>query len=200
MASLHSRRLVSDHELDDALFPPAYGGAISTVHWTPLAVSLHAASLLAEGGSRRILDIGAGVGKFCILGALSTPAAFVGVEQRASLVEAARTAAARIGASRASFVHADALDVDFTEFDGFYLYNPFYEQIALDGIQIDETIEPSYERYRRYVAATTEKLREMRLGTRVVTYNGLGGDMPAEYQHVRVEHGFWRDLCLWIRR
>ena len=192
---------MSDRELDEALFPPAYGGAMSTVHWTPLAVSLHVASLLAEGGCRRILDIGSGVGKFCILGALSTRATFVGVEQRASLVEVARSAAARTGASRASFVHANAIDVDFAEFDAFYLYNPFYEQIALDGFPIDDTIEPSYERYRRYVVATTEKLREMPRGTRVVTYHGFWeDDMPAEYQHMPVQHRFWRDLSFWIRR
>lgn len=191
---------MSDREFDDALFPLAYGGSLSQVHWTPVEVSLHAAALLAEGGPRRILDIGAGVGKFCILGALTTPAAFVGVEQRLSLVETARSAAARSGASRASFVHANVVDVDFAEFDAFYLYNPFYEQIALDSVRIDETIERSYKRFRGYVAATAKKLSDMRSGTRVVTYNGLGGTMPPEYVHMPVTHGFWREFALWIRR
>ena len=178
VAALQGGDFVSDRELDEALFPAAYCGLLSQVHWTPVEVSLHAAALLSDGQRRRILDIGAGVGKFCILGALTTPAAFVGIEQRLSLVEAARSAAARSGASRASFVHANVLDVDFAEFDAFYLYNPFYEQISLDSIPIDETIEPSYKRFLGYVAATTKKLRDMRSGTRVVTYNGLEGTCP----------------------
>jgi SAM-dependent methyltransferase len=200
VAALQKGDFVSDQELDDALFPAAYGGSLSQVHWTPVEVSLHAVALLAEGGRRRILDIGAGVGKFCILGALTTPAAFVGIEQRLSLVETARLAAARSGASRASFVHANVVDVDFAEFDGFYLYNPFYEQIALDRVRIDETIERSYKRFLGYVADTTRKLRHMPSGTRVVTYNGLGGDMPPEYVHMPVTHRLWGEFALWIRR
>jgi SAM-dependent methyltransferase len=200
VAALRSRETVSDFELDEALFPPAYRGLVSMDHWTPIEVSLLAASLLAKGEDCRILDIGAGVGKFCIVGALTTRAVFVGVEQRASLVETARVAATRSGALRASFVHANALDVDFAEFDAFYLFNPFYEQIALDGIPIDETIEPSQERFRAYVTDTAKKLSAMRPGTRVVTYNGLGCDMPPEYEAVPVRHGFWREFMFWIRR
>lgn len=200
VTALLAGELVSDGDLDHALFPPGLRGEISMVHWSPLDVSLRAAALLANGGGKRILDIGSGVGKFCILGALTTRAEFVGVEQRAGLVEAARVAAARSGAARAFFVHANVVDVDFRQFDGFYLYNPFYEQVSLDVPPIDETIEPSPECFWKYVATTIRKLREMRRGTRVVTYNGFGGDMPFEYDRVPLVHQFWRDFGLWIRR
>ena len=200
VAALQRGELVSDNEFDKAVFLPAYRGLVSRLHWTPMDVAVRAATLLAGGGCRRILDIGAGVGKFCIVGALTTSADFVGVEQRVRLVEAARTAAERAGASRASFVHANVVDIDFADFDGVYLYNPFYEQVAVEEIPIDDTIEPSYGRYLEYVAMTTRKLREMRPGTRVVIYSGFGGDMPSEYERVPVRHRFWTYFELWVRR
>ena len=46
-------------------------------------------------------------GKFCIIGDLTTDAEFVGVEQRSDLVGIARSAGASVGASKATFVHAN---------------------------------------------------------------------------------------------
>src|SRR5258708_7840111 len=80
--------------------------ALSEQHWTPVAVAERAARLLALAGARRILDVGAGAGKFCIVGALCTGAEFVGVERREGLVRVARRAASDLRASRATFVHA----------------------------------------------------------------------------------------------
>ena len=102
-ARLHVGKKVSDEEFDSV-----YGGrerAVSFRHWTPVAVACRAARLLTDMGATRILDVGAGVGKFCIVGALTTSADYCGVERRGNLVDIARAAAAQFGAARTD-VHA----------------------------------------------------------------------------------------------
>jgi hypothetical protein len=53
---------------------------LSPQHWTPVRIARRAAELLTLSGAKRILDVGSGVGKFCIVGALTTEAQFVGIE------------------------------------------------------------------------------------------------------------------------
>src|SRR4051812_11246359 len=61
--------------------------------WTPIEVAEAAASFLAPSPLVRVLDIGSGAGKFCIVGAARTGAHFSGIEQRPHLVAVARYAA-----------------------------------------------------------------------------------------------------------
>jgi SAM-dependent methyltransferase len=188
-----------DVGFDASVFPPEFGSLVSRWHWTPLAVARRAAALLANGGSPRILDVGSGVGKFCIAGALTTDAIFVGIEQRGRLVEAAREAASLCGAQRASFVHANMLEVDFADFDAFYFFNPFLELIDPAPFPIDRRIPLSSLRHREYVAASCSRLGEVKTGTRVVIYGGLGGEMPAGFS-CELEETCYRDvLTLWIK-
>src|SRR5436190_18491285 len=56
-------------------------------HWTPLYVARKAASFLATERGARVLDIGSGIGKFCMAAASIRPESFFyGVEQRSRLV------------------------------------------------------------------------------------------------------------------
>jgi len=47
---------------------------MSLKQWTPLAIARKAAEFLAEPGSK-VLDIGSGIGKFCLTGAFFNPEA-----------------------------------------------------------------------------------------------------------------------------
>jgi 2-polyprenyl-3-methyl-5-hydroxy-6-metoxy-1,4-benzoquinol methylase len=73
----------------DLLYPPEIR-ALSRAHWTPVKVARRAASFLVREPGTRVLDIGCGPGKFCIVGALATPGRFTGVEQRKQLCELAQ--------------------------------------------------------------------------------------------------------------
>src|SRR5258708_18652778 len=85
----------------------------SPLHWTPLLVAARAARLLTQAGATRILDVGSGAGKFCIVGALSTDARFVGIERREHLVQIASGAASPLGATPATFIQADVATFSF---------------------------------------------------------------------------------------
>jgi SAM-dependent methyltransferase len=190
---------VSDDEFDSVYSEQVRSASFR--HWTPVAVARRAAQLLTGvGGATRILDVGAGPGKFCIVGALTTAARFAGIEQRPSLVEAAAVAVERFGTDRASVVHANMMDFDCTPFDGFYFFNPFRELVELcDAYPIDRTIDTSVALFKTYIACAIANLLRASVGTSVVTFHGFGGRMPPQYRRVLSEQTHGGELALWVR-
>ncbi|HVR01143.1 MAG TPA: methyltransferase domain-containing protein [Polyangia bacterium] len=165
-----------------------------------MAVAARAADLLTRAGATRILDVGAGVGKFCIVGALSTAAEFVGVERREGLVQVARRAAAQLGSTRATFVHANMDSFSFDGFEGVYLYNPFYEQISKFLPLIDRDVGRSVAAHRYFVRTTIEKLLAASPPLLVTAYHGFGGAMPPEFERMGAEPAGNDQLEMWIKR
>ncbi len=195
---------VDDERLrSDAAFDGVYEErirALSSQHWTPVAIAARAARLLTMAGATRILDVGSGAGKFCIVGALSTRAELVGVERRGDLVAVARRAAEQMGATRATFIHAKVEALTIDGFDGVYLYNPFFEHISRKLPLVDRTVERSGRAHRRVVRAIEAKLRAMPAPVVVVTYHGFGGQLPPTFSHVGDEPAGNDRLELWIKR
>jgi SAM-dependent methyltransferase len=75
-----------------------------------------------------VVDLGAGLGKVLLLTQLITGARARGVEIQAPLVERARAAAARLGAS-VELSHGDVREADLDDGTVFFLYNPFTEPV-----------------------------------------------------------------------
>src|SRR5262245_28634990 len=102
-------RPICDEEFD-RIYPEPLR-RISAEFWTPVRVARRAAELLVEGVSQgrrqslRVLDVGAGVGKLCAIGAITTGAAFTGVEHREALVASGRRALDGLGVRGARLVH-----------------------------------------------------------------------------------------------
>jgi predicted RNA methylase len=189
--------LPSDDEFD-RVYPDRIR-ALSALHWTPVAVAARAATMLVEAGATRILDVGSGVGKFCLVGAMVTPARFVGLERRNSLIDLAGKAAAELGISRVAFVHASVDQFRFEGFDGVYLYNPFFEQISRYLPQVDASVEHSAKQYRIFTEAVTAQLDTLAPGAAVVTYQGFGGLMPRSYRFMTDEPAGDDRLDLWVK-
>lgn len=164
---------------------------LSMAHWTPVKVAVRATSLLCPTRHTRVLDIGAGVGKVCTIGALSNLGTWVGVEQHAALVSTATQLARSLGVShRAKFLHGDVFSIDWSEYDALYLYNPFeltlFDKPATRSVQI---------------ARVQQRLAALPTCTRVVTFHGFGGVMPPTFRllyHERVPV-VGLDLALWIQ-
>ncbi|MBK9032986.1 MAG: hypothetical protein IPL61_17230 [Myxococcales bacterium] len=186
-----------DHAFDALV--PADVRHLSQAHWTPIGVAIRAVSLLAPTRSTRVLDVGAGVGKFCAVGAMSSLGLWCGVEQHEDLVRAARRLARWLGvADRAEYLHGDALAIDWAEFDAVYLYNPFEVPLVPDALTTQERAVA----FEVQVARVKERLASLRGGTRVLTFNGFGGAMPASYELVYHERSplAGLDLALWTQR
>jgi hypothetical protein len=173
----------------------------SARHWTPVEVARRAAELLAASAQARVLDVGSGAGKFCIVGALATDGWFCGVERRGHLVEVAREAAKHYGVQhRTRFVHADISAIDWREFNAFYLFNPFTESVGGLFGAIDQTIDLSPEIRARHVRFTKSQLTAAPVGTRVVTYHGFGAALPPGYLRVCHEPRGTDFVELWVKQ
>jgi len=193
---LRERRIVTDFRFDQIYPPPVR--KLSENHWTPIEVAIRAAELLVGNHKTRVLDIGSGCGKFCTIAALTSPGQFIGVEHRAHLAELAKDTAQKLGASNASFIQGNMADLDWSFFDSFYMFNPFYENKAAI-IRIDDTVTMGLKKYNNYIEIVRAKLRAARSGSRVVTYHGFGGDMPACYRLLKREPIGVSSLELWFK-
>jgi SAM-dependent methyltransferase len=171
---------------------------LSRLHWTPLEIAKQSAKFLAAGAGKRILDIGSGVGKFCLIGAHYFPeATFYGVEQRKELYHFAQSAKERIKAQNVNFLNENFTQIDFSAYDHFYFYNSFFENIVDQG-QIDHDVEYSTSLYNYYSRYMLKGLENRPSGTRLVTYHGLGDEIPSSYQLVDASMDFL--LRMWIKR
>jgi SAM-dependent methyltransferase len=171
---------------------------VSGHYWTPLAVATRVAQWLDELDVRTVVDVGSGAGKFCIAAALAGRCRFTGLEQRPRLVSAARDLARLFEVEdRVSFVEAAFGCARSPHADAYYFYNPFGENMFGQSDHLDEDVVLSAERYRGDVAATEDFLRDVPVGTYLVTYNGFGGRVPDSYDEVRVDRDPLDVLRMW---
>jgi SAM-dependent methyltransferase len=182
----------------DRLYPHQVR-ALSRAFWTPVRVAQRAAQLFALAKSTRVLDVGSGVGKLCIVVAsMASPRLRVaGVEHREDLVRVARAAAERVDAPT-RFVHGDLSTLDWAEFDAFYFYNPFFENVHLDN-HIDDRVELSARRFAADLGVAADALTRAKVGTHVLTYHGLGASLPPTYRLVVNESAGTDTLKLWVQ-
>lgn len=191
---------LDEDDVFDRLLPPEIQ-IKSSVHFTPVAVARRAAHLLAPMPGMRILDIGAGPGKFCVVAAREAPASiFVGVEVHAGFVAIARELAARVGTPNASFIEGNAMDVEWSNYDAFYFYNPFAEYLHQTIPRVDRMSPADPSLFVAYVTGARQRLAAARAGTRVVTYHTFGAPAPFGYELTET-HPIGTDrLDLWIKR
>jgi uncharacterized protein YjbI with pentapeptide repeats len=187
-----SSYLASDDAFDE-LFP-VHIQKLSKYHWTPLNVARSAALYLGADASARVLDIGAGVGKFCIAGSCFSRASFTGIEQRKNFVQLGNKVISQMGIRNASLMHGNFTDLDFANYTGIYFYNSFHENIvAADAL--DDKVECSPELYDLYTEKLHEKLNGMPAGTKLATFWLTISEIPGCYKLVDGQYSnllkFW---------
>ncbi len=176
---------------------PSHIQMLSRKHWTPLQVSWKAVKFLVAKSGVRILDIGSGVGKFCLSAAYYRPKAFYfGVEQRKDLVNHAETARKALRLQNVSFMYGNFTRLDLRDYDHFYFYNSFYENLAYTD-KIDDSIAYSGELYNYYNRYLYQQLEKMPAGTKLVTFHSLEGEVPRSFHLVGSEMD--NQLKFWIK-
>ena len=181
----------------DWLYPEKFQ-QLSKHHWTPLSVAKKAAKFLAHKPGSNVLDIGSGVGKFCIIGAYHFPdATFHGVEQRIELHDTAQATKASTGLKNVEFVHGNFTQLNLADYDGFYFYNSFFENLD-HQYPIDNDIEYSVSLYTYYSRYLFKALENAASGTRLVSFHSLEDEIPQSYHLVDISDD--QLLKMWIRR
>jgi hypothetical protein len=170
----------------------------SPTHWTPIEVIARVSEWIDRHGIRSVVDVGAGAGKFCVVAALLTRCRFVGIEQRAWLVDAARELARVMRVEdRVRVVHSTLGEEPLPSADAYYFFNPFGENLFDVEDSLGADVEHGLERRTRDVKAAKAALDDRPLGTYVITYNGFGGRMPPRYGEIDVDRELPNVLRLW---
>jgi hypothetical protein len=190
---------VRGEPVSDATFDRIYPAdlrELSAIHWTPVSVAAKAARLLAPSPPTRVLDVGAGSGKLCLIGALTAGGSWHGIDEDPTLVAAAIRAAHVLGTETGTtFSTGDVVSMDWTPFDALYFYNPF-------ASALEDSLEDPITRWSVFgarVKQAQERLIRLRAGTRVVTYHGIGGEMPPGFQLISREPVGTDYMDLWVR-
>jgi SAM-dependent methyltransferase len=196
LASLRWRSAVPDRVFDRVY--PREVRRLSSVHWTPVSVALRAADWLAPEPGTRVLDIGSGPGKLCCIGAVARGGAWHGVERDPALVQVATAAAKFLDLESSTKFSAGEMEVvDWRSYDSLYFYNPF-AAILFGEAPFEKAVR--WTMLTEQIARTEALLADLSVGTRVVTYEGFGGDMPDGYLLTHTEMTGNGQLSLWIKQ
>ncbi|MEO6135318.1 MAG: methyltransferase domain-containing protein [Ginsengibacter sp.] len=189
-------RFFSSDTAFDSLFPEPIQ-RVAAKHWTPLSVAKKAAEFLSASSCEKVLDIGSGSGKFCLAASYYHPEiTFVGIEQREELVELSNSLKSRLKLKNVSFKNENLSEISLEEYDHFYFYNSFYENI--EGTEkIDESVFYSEKLYDYYNLYLYKQLNKKPAGTRLVTYHSFGNEIPPGYEIVSTD--FDEYLKFWIK-
>lgn len=200
---------LTDESLDSYL--PLSARRVSPLFWTSVPIIERAVAWLDKLGVGDVVDLGAGVGKWCVGAALLArhERRYYGLEHRPELVALATDLALHLGVTdRVSFHLGEVADLlgrpgpipGLPAAPAFYLFNPFGENVAPDDEHLDESVELSEARFHRDVAAVEDLLEVAAPGTWVLVYNGFGGRMPSSYEPVRTDFDGPFALRLWRKR
>lgn len=188
--------LFESDENFNSIYPPNIQ-AVAKKHWTRLEVAKKSAQFLAISPTVKILDIGSGSGKFCFAAAHYHPGTqFYGVEQREELVNLCNDLKKQLEIDNVTFIHKNITDLSLKDYDHFYFYNSFYENI--EGTQkIDYSVQYSPKLYDYYNLCLYKLLDKKPSGTRIATYHSFGNEIPPEYQVVHSDYDEY--LKFWIK-
>ncbi len=78
-------------------------------------------------------------------------------------------------------LRTNELSIDWNQFDVFYLFNPFQEQICRseDTEPIDRRIQLSRKTFEKYVSEVFRQLELLKPKKTVITFHGYGGKFPS---------------------
>lgn len=176
---------------------PGYLQRASRLYFTPIRVAQIAAGWLTEDGAKTVLDIGAGVGKFCVAGASLNSSFYFGIEYRESVAQIANDMISKFQLPNSIVQHGDVVELDFLNFDAFYMYNPFFENL-LSTRRLNNEVELSSPLYGYYSKEVRHKLDCAVPGTRLVTFHGTNFEAPESFRKMKEAEGGL--LKLWVRQ
>jgi cyclopropane fatty-acyl-phospholipid synthase-like methyltransferase len=177
----------------DILLPEEHR-TVAFTHWTPLNIIEKVVEFIKDNKCQKVLDIGSGVGKFCLIGASLSNAHFHGVEIRKQSHLYALSLAKATQLNNISFANQNICDVDFLPYDCFYYYNPFFENIDANR-SIDNSLVLSEQNYQNYVQYIKTELNKKEEGTFLISFHTNPYEIPNSYKMLYEFENLF--LCFW---
>ena len=101
-------------------------------HFTPIEIAIRAAKFLVQKSGTKVLDIGSGAGKFCMIGSVCTNGHFTGVEQRDNLHLLAEQIFKKYQLKNINFINSNINQIEFNNYEAFYFFNPFLISLTFE--------------------------------------------------------------------
>jgi len=190
-------RLKKNKVMEDEEFNVIYPEEIKKLsgkHWTPVAVAKTAAEFLVSRSGIKVLDIGSGAGKFCMIGSVLTKGHFTGVEYRENLYHFSNQLLQQYRLPNIDFIHSNITNINFKDFDAFYFFNSFIENMSESEV-MDNAVPINPRLYGQYTQYLREQFAGMPIGTRLATYWGNSEEVPRGY--MIQSSGFHGELKMW---
>ncbi|TGL69056.1 methyltransferase [Leptospira jelokensis] len=178
----------------DSLLPEALQ-ILSPYQWTPNLVIAHTWEFLKGEKVSSLLDLGSGVGKFCLILSQYAKNRFpiCGMEDRNELVQIAESLKIKMNVGNVSFVSSNFLESFPYGHSHYYVFNPLYETIKGSHTIGDAKIK-SAKLFLHNLQRLKEHLFFCPKGTKLITYHGFGGSVLPGYKvqtKVNLELGEW---------
>lgn len=195
MDFLKLRLPIKDEEFD-VIYPQTIRH-LSKRHFTPVEVAIKATEWLTENNfTGKILDIGSGSGKFCFIAAALSKSTITGVEYRKDHIDICNKIKLKNRLQNVEFIHSNINKIAFKNYDGFYFFNPFQEQID-SSAKIDMVIKTNESFYAEYEEYVKKELEKLPAGTKLVTYHTSLAQIPTNFCLTKTR--FEGKLKLWIK-
>lgn len=185
---------MTDFQFDSLL--PVSLQTLSPYQWTPELVIQYTWNYLKEQSVSSIMDLGSGVGKFCLILSQYTKNKFpiYGVEDRNELLEVALTLKTNLNLANVAFKSQNFLKSFPYGHSHYYLFNPLYETMK-GSHSIDDSKLKSANLFLHNLQILKELLYLCPKGTKLITYHGFGGSVLPGY---KVQKKVNLDLGEWI--
>ena len=179
MSEILNRNLTVGDEEFNSIYPEEIK-TLSAKHWTPVEVAKTAAQFLVNRPGVKVLNIGSGAGKFCMIGSMLTDGQFTGVEYRESLYLLSKKLSTQYNLSNVRFINNNITNINFKEYEAFYFFNSFIENMSESEV-MDNAMPLSAQLYGKYNQHLREQFAAMPMGTRLATYWGNTEEVPRGY-------------------
>ncbi len=186
---------ITDPEFDSNY--PGFIQELSEIHWTPIEIIKKSVKWISKFPDSKILDVGSGVGKFCVYGSLICDSEFTGVEIRKNLVGISNELANKFSLERVKFIHANITEIDFSNYNCIYYYNPFCEQEAT-AIFIDNNLKMGSLELNKYEKHISNQLELMKAGTLLITYLSPQFQPPIDFVAEEIHQD--GDVVFWVKK
>lgn len=176
-------------------FLPEKFRTVSPYQWTPISVIVTSWEYLQEEKVTSIVDLGSGVGKFCLnLGKLSKDRfPILGMEDRIELYQIAESLKDKWKTREVKFEHRNFLEEFPYEYSHYYCFNPLYETMKASH-SIDGTKDKSALLFIHNLQTLKNHFLNCKIGTKLITYHGFGGSVLPGFKVLlkkELEFGEW---------
>lgn len=181
----------------DSLLPSTLQ-SLSPFQWTPISVIERTWKYLSSDGVTSVVDLGSGVGKFCIYLSLlfSDSIDIFGFEDREELLSVSEGLKKHWGVSKVQFQKANFLTHFPYGHSHYYCFNPLYETIK-GSHSIDLKKNKSAHQFLKDLQTFKQNLFLLKPKSKLITFHGFGGSFLPGFRLVLNEEISGGEFQVW---